>query len=431
MNYNEAINYIETTHRFGRVLGLANIKRLLELLGNPQDDLKFIHVAGTNGKGSTCSYISSILKEAGYKTGLFTSPYLESFTERIRIDGENIDEVELAKITETIKEKIEIMVEEGGNHPTEFEIVTAMAIMHYSNQNVDFVVFEVGLGGRFDATNVIKKPLVSVITPIGLDHTDYLGDSIDKIAYEKAGIIKEGIPLVIYPQHEDARRVIEDVAEKAKAKVIKADVDSIRINSKSLDGQSFDAKVNGQLREGLKISLVGEHQVKNALVALNVIDLIRKGGFEISKEDERRGLESARWPGRVEIFRGNPNVIIDGAHNLDGANSLNDVIDDYLKDEKINLVIGMLRDKDVDGVLRLLLPKVKGVIATRPDSDRSLSVIEMKDRIHSIDPEKKVDCIENIDEAVEAAIRGSKGETVLCAGSLYMVGHVRGIIKNR
>ncbi|WP_242824181.1 bifunctional folylpolyglutamate synthase/dihydrofolate synthase [[Clostridium] dakarense] len=229
MNYQESLKYIEETHKFGIRLGLDNMTKLLELLGNPQDKVKIIHVAGTNGKGSTCSFITSILKEAGYKVGLYTSPFLETFTERIRVNGENIPKEDVARIVTLIREKIEQMVSEGYSYPTEFEIVTTMAFYYYCEQNVDFVALEVGLGGRYDATNIIKKSEVSVICSISLDHVNILGDTIAKIAYEKGGIIKENGIAIVYDQGDEAKDVIKKICEEKNAKYIEVKFDDINI----------------------------------------------------------------------------------------------------------------------------------------------------------------------------------------------------------
>jgi dihydrofolate synthase/folylpolyglutamate synthase len=230
MNYEEALQFIHSTYRFGSKLGLERIKRLMYLLGNPQNTYKIIHVAGTNGKGSTCSLIHDVLMEAGYKTGLFISPYLEEFTERIQINKHHINKDSLARITALVNDKVSLMLSEGYDHPTEFEIVTAIGFKYFQEENIDFLVLEVGLGGRFDATNVVEEPLVSVITSISYDHMEQLGDSLEKIAYEKAGIIKAGRPAVIYPQADNIKKVIRDVARSKNSPVYEADKGNIEKN---------------------------------------------------------------------------------------------------------------------------------------------------------------------------------------------------------
>lgn len=423
MNYKEALEYIHTTYRFGRKLGLENISKLLELLGKPQEKLNIIHVAGTNGKGSTCSFISRILQEGGYKVGLYTSPFLETFNERIRINGEDIKDDDLGRVTAIVKEKADEMVASGYNHPTEFEIVTAIAFYYYYEQAVDYLVLEVGMGGRFDATNVIR-PLLSVITSISLDHIDYLGDTLGKIAYEKAGIIKENIPLVLYPQEKEAESVIEEVAASKNALVYKVNSDQIKIKETSLEGQTFEIPEFGEL----KTSLIGEHQVKNAFTAFTAISLLRKNGVKLEDEAIRRGIENTRWAGRLELMKKNPTIIIDGAHNEEGAQALGRAIDDYMGDKNIKLVLGMLSDKDVDKVTSILVPRVKRVIATVPDSDRALSADELKAKILKF--EKEVISIPNISDAVDYSIKESnKDDVIIFAGSLYMIGEVRSILK--
>lgn len=431
MTYEEALRYIEETHKFGVRLGLGNISKLLELLGNPQDNLNIIHVAGTNGKGSTCSFISKILQCGGYSVGLYTSPYLETFTERIRINGDNIPEIEVASIVTLIKDKIDEMVSQGYSYPTEFEIVTAMAFYYYNKQNVDYVALEVGLGGRYDATNVISKSLISVITPISLDHVDILGDTIDKIAYEKAGIIKENGLVVIHPQEEKAQEVISRVCNEKNASYILADTKNIDVLKSSIESQVFNCKIGNKEYKNIEISLIGQHQINNSVVALNVIDLLKeKFNLNISDSDIFNGLKETRWPGRIEKLKDNPVFIIDGAHNEDGANSLAKSIDKHFEGKNITLIIGMLKDKDVDSVLQILIPRCNKIITTTPDNPRALSPGELKEKIQKYN--KEVIDLENIEKAVDYALNNAKDdEVIISAGSLYMIGSVRSIVNNR
>ncbi|MBS6507128.1 MAG: bifunctional folylpolyglutamate synthase/dihydrofolate synthase [Paraclostridium bifermentans] len=431
MNYNEALQFIHESHKFGMRLGLDNIKKLLELLGNPQNNLKIIHVAGTNGKGSICSFISSILKESGYKVGLYTSPFLETFTERIRVNGENIREEEVGKIVSLIKEKIEIMVIEGYSYPTEFEIVTAMAFYYYNQEKVDFVALEVGLGGRYDATNVIDKPVVSAITSISLDHTGILGDTLGKIAFEKGGIIKEDCPTIVYPQQEEASQVIKNICAEKKSKYIECDFKNIEIKSSNINSQIYNCNINGKELRDLEIKLIGDHQIKNSIVALNVIEYLNDIKItNISEENIRKGLLETKWPGRIEKISENPMFIIDGAHNEEGAKSLANSIDKYFENKNKILVIGMLEDKDIESVLDLLIPKFNNVITTTPDNPRAIDANKLKEKIERYNIE--VTCKPNIKEAVDYALEiSNKDDVIISAGSLYMIGNVRTIIVNK
>jgi dihydrofolate synthase / folylpolyglutamate synthase len=430
MNYNEALKYIHESHKFGIRLGLDNIKKLLELLGNPQDNLKIIHVAGTNGKGSTCSFISTILKESGYKVGLYTSPFLETFTERIRVNGENIPEEEVAKIVSLIKEKIEKMVSEGYSYPTEFEIVTAMAFYYYNQENVDFVALEVGLGGRYDATNVIDNPLVSVITSISLDHTSILGDTLAKIAFEKGGIIKENGTTISYPQQKEAKEVIENICRENKSKYIEVNFNDINIKESNINYQKYDCVINGREYKDLEIKLIGEHQVNNSVLALNVIDYIKRNeNIDISDESIKKGLIETKWPGRIEKIKEDPMFIIDGAHNEEGATSLAKSIDRYFEDKNKILLIGMLEDKDIDSVLDILIPRFNQVITTTPDNPRAIDANSLKEKIDRYSVE--VICKPEIKDAVDYTLNNSnKEDVIISAGSLYMIGNVRTIVKN-
>jgi len=430
MNYEEALQYISNTNRFGIKLGLETVTRLLELLGNPQENLNIIHVAGTNGKGSVCSFISNILIDAGYSVGLYTSPYLENFTERIRVDQNEIPKEEVANIVNIIDKKISIMLKEGYSNPTEFEIVTAMALYYYNLCNVDYVVLEVGLGGRYDATNVIKDSLVSVITSISLDHIGVLGDTISKIAYEKAGIIKNSGTVVVYKQEFEAEEVIREICRKKDAKYIGVDFDSIEIVRSDINTQVFNYTSSTYEYKNLEMKLIGEHQIKNAILAINVIEYLNiHKKINVNIENIKTGLLDTKWPGRIEIIKEAPLFIIDGAHNLDGAKSLAKVLEKNFSDKKETLIIGMLKDKEIDSVLEVLTPYFDKVIVTYPISDRSMEVDDLKIKISNYIED--VVAIKDINDAVNLALKNAnKDDVIIAAGSLYMIGAIRTIVKN-
>ena len=430
MNYKEALKYIEETHKFGIRLGLDNMTKLLDLLGNPQDNLNIIHMSGTNGKGSTCSFITSILKEAGYKVGLYTSPFLETFTERIRINGENIPEEDVARIISLIKEKIEQMVKEGYSYPTEFEIVTTMAFYYYYEQNVDYVALEVGLGGRYDATNIIKSSQVSVIGSISLDHTNILGDNISKIAYEKGGIIKENGVAIVYNQSDEVKNVIKQICYDKNATYIETNFDDIEIKKSDIYSQVYDVTIFDESYENIEIKLIGEHQINNSILALTVIKYLEcNKGLKIDDKSIRKGLINTKWPGRIEKISENPLFIIDGAHNEDGALSLAKAIDKNFKDRNLTLLIGMLEDKDIDSVLDILIPKFNKVITTTPDNPRAIDSSKLKGKILRY-TDNVVDK-KDIEEALNYTLESSNdNDVIISAGSLYMIGSIRRLMTN-
>lgn len=421
MDYKEALDYISKSHKFGMRLGLDNIKKLLELLGNPQEKLKIIHVAGTNGKGSTCSFISTILKEFDYKVGLYTSPFLEVFNERIRINNENISDKDIGRIVSIIKEKIEIMVDKGFDYPTEFEIVTAMAFYYYFENNVDFVVLEVGLGGKYDATNVINKSEVSVITPISIDHINVLGNTISKIASEKAGIIKENSTVFIYNQSDEAKNVIKKVCDDKNSKFFEVLFDDIKIKHSDINYQEFDYKNY----KNLKINLIGEHQIKNSILAINVVEFIlSKYNKKIDEDKLKLGLLNTKWAGRIEKIKENPLFIIDGAHNEDGAKSLSKVLDKNFKNKNLTLLLGMLEDKEIDKVLEILIPYFNKVVTTNVSNPRTKSCDDLKEKISNY--VKEVYSIDNLEEALNFTLKNSdKDDIIISCGSLYLIGEIR------
>lgn len=427
MEYLEAINYINDKNKFGSRLGLDTIGKLLGLLGNPHLDMKYIHIGGTNGKGSTSAYIATTLKEAGYKVGLFTSPYLERFNERISINGVDIPDERLGEITGKVKEKIEIMLEKGYDHPTTFEIVTTIAFVYFKEENVDYVVLEVGLGGRSDSTNIIANSLASVITTIDYDHVDILGDTLDKIAYEKAGIIKENGLVISYPQKEEAFNVLKEVSKDKNAAFIKCPMENIKIQELNEFGGIFDFKYNNQMFSEIKIKQLGEYQIYNASLALfTLLHLRDRELIEITDEEIRRGLEKTKWKGRLEVLRRNPTFLIDGAHNLQGAKTLANSIDMF-KHNRLIMGLGILADKDVEHMVEVLAPLADEIIVTEVNMPRKMKAESLEEIIGKYNPNTIIE--KDREEAVNKAINMAKpDDLIVFAGSLYLIGEIRSIV---
>ncbi|WP_066504479.1 bifunctional folylpolyglutamate synthase/dihydrofolate synthase [Abyssisolibacter fermentans] len=431
MNYEDALNFIHGSKKFGSKLGLDNISKLLELLENPQDSLDIIHIAGTNGKGSTASYIMNILKEEGYRAGFFTSPYLETFTERIRINNNQIQEHRLCQITKLVKEKVEYMLNHGYNHPTEFEIVTAIGFKYFEEENVDFVVLEVGLGGRFDATNVVNKTLASVITSISYDHVDILGDNLSQIAREKAGIIKEDGLVFSYPQETEAKESIVEVVKNKKAEYFDFSCEDVNIIESTKCGSKFDFKTKEFEYADLHINLLGEHQIYNAALSVMVMETLRqKGLIKLSKEAIINGINNTSWNGRLEQISEKPDFIIDGAHNLNAAIELRKTIINLFSDKRLVLGIGMLKDKDVDGCIDLLVPLADEIVVTEaPLLPRAMKAEDLADKIIKYNKETHIE--KDIEKAVKKALEvANEDDLIIFSGSLYIIGDVRRIVKD-
>lgn len=374
----DPIAYINTPRWQASRLGLERIRELLERLGRPQDRLKFVHVAGTNGKGSICAYLASILGAAGYRTGMFTSPYIERFEERIRVDGAMISPDELRDVTLAVCEHAEAMAEETGDHPTEFELMTAVALEHFARCGCDIVVLEVGLGGRLDSTNVIDAPEACVIARIGLDHTALLGNTLAAIAGEKAGIIKEGSAVVSWPQESEAMAVIEHAAAEHGCELRVPDFaqleeGAIRWEDGASPFRSFSYREWTDLRTGI----LGSYQPQNATVALEVISVLRGRGWHIPDEAVRAGVARTRWPGRFEIVEGGSSpdgfaIVVDGGHNPQGARALADSLAEVFPGRKPVFVIGVLEDKDYPRMLEDVLPLGSAFVCVTPDNPRAL-----------------------------------------------------------
>ncbi len=428
MNYEEAIQFIHSTYKFGSKLGLQNITKLTELLGNPQDSYKIIHVAGTNGKGSTSNMIHDVLMASGYKTGLFISPFLEEFTERIQINKQHIDKESLALITGLVKEKIDIMLKEGYNHPTEFEVVTAIGFKYFQEQKIDFLVLEVGLGGRFDATNVVRNTLVSVITSISYDHMEYLGDTLEKIAFEKAGIIKENSSVVIYPQEENIINTIKEVAKNKNASVYETYKENIVKVKGNLTGQWFKYLKSDVFNlPDVKMNFLGEHQLYNALTALRALEIVKAAGYNITEESISEGFRSCRFAGRFEILKENPVIVLDGGHNINGIEYFSKAVKENFKDNKIILFFGMLKDKNPEDVLSYILPLCKEVYTLTPNNPRAMKSSDLAELIRK-HYDLKVTPLNSYDEIIPLLKQTDKSEYVAFVGSLYMIGEVRTLI---
>lgn len=428
MNITEAITYIESTHKFGTRLGLESMGLLLNEMDNPQDKLKFIHIAGTNGKGSTSTMIASILTTAGYKTGLFTSPFLEAFNERIQLNNEPIDDESLINATVFVKERIEALMAQGEPHPTEFEMVTAVGLQYFYEKQVDVVVLEVGMGGRLDATNVIKNPLAVVIMGISMDHTDYLGNTLGEIAFEKASIIKEGSDVIVYPQEPEALKAILEVAKSNHARVQLVNPDDIGIIDFNSQGQTLRHSGKDLLLDDFHLKLLGSHQSLNCLTALEVIRLLQTKGYHISSSDITTALARVIFPGRFEIFTDSPVILIDGAHNSNGIQSFVRNMDEYFPKKKINLYFGMLEDKDIEESLSYLVPMAATIHTLTPNSDRAMPAMTMASLIHK-KYGKTVDFYDTMDVAIESIDLNKKEEVNVFVGSLYMIGEARTLIR--
>ncbi len=397
-------------------LGLGRIAELLEKLGNPQNSLRFIHVAGTNGKGSTSAFLAQIMQEAGYKVGLFTSPYLITFEERIQINGEVISRDDLVQVTLQVCNIAEDMAE----HPTEFELMTAVAFLYFATKKCDIVVAEVGLGGRLDSTNIISRVEVSVITPIALDHCAVLGSTIAEIAQEKAGIIKPNVPVVSAPQTKEAKMVLEKVARSNNASIVFAD-GAIRGDNGCFSYKTF---------EKLTISLLGRYQRSNAVLALEAVRCLQEKGWNISRKALYRGLANTKWPGRFEIVSKKPCIIVDGSHNEQGVVALLETLAYRYPNCPVVFVVGILEDKEHKKMLELLLGSACAFVAIPVDNPRALSASDLAHEAQMVATcqKRKVEIYEStsVTEGIEKAVALVCEGGVICAcGSLYSVANIK------
>lgn len=431
----DAVAYINTPRWQASRLGLDRIAELLERMGRPQDALRFVHVAGTNGKGSTCAYLSSALACAGYKTGLFTSPYVEVFEERIRVDGRNITRENLTRATLLVREHACAMESETGEHPTEFELMTAVALEHFRSVGCDIVVLEVGLGGRLDSTNVIERPEACVICRIGLDHTAILGDTLSSVAGEKAGIVKPGVPVASWPQEPEAREVVAATARELGCVLAEPDFSQLAVGP--VDGKLACRRFSYR-GVPYETALLGAYQPGNAALAIEALDLLRLAGWGISDEAVREGIARATWPGRFEVVSRDPLVIVDGGHNPQGA----EVLADSLRDLGVRaagdsrravFVMGVLADKDYLPMIRSVAPLARAFVVYAPDNPRALSADDLASAVRSVvegapgesevEPRVRVEASADAAQAVARAVELVRdGDLVIAFGSLYSVG---------
>lgn len=433
-----ALEKIAAFDKFGSVLGLERIKELLRRVGSPQKELKIIHIAGTNGKGSVSRFVYHMLIEAGYSVGIYTSPFIEVFNERIEIDGEYISDAELEVYADIITVHARAMVEEGLLSPTEFDVVTSIAFMHFAKKRVDYVVLEVGLGGLGDSTNVVDNPLITAITSIGFDHTDRLGNSLSLIAEQKAGILKKGVPVICGYMEDEAYNVIKDRADELEAECIDLSEITYTITKTDFTGTEFmltnnfssiseSAYTDFDANKPYYISLIGEHQVRNSIVALSIINnIVSRDLLEISQRDILSGLKNARNKGRFESIN-NTNIILDGAHNIDGMKAFVSTVNTLIKYDKKLIIFGVLADKEVQAMINILNLQNCEFIATEPNNDRKMSKEELK-KILQQSGKIVIDSM-HVNEAVQYAKENRDiYDHILFVGSLYMIGEVRRLV---
>lgn len=421
MNAEQAIAYIHSVCWKGSIPGLGRTQELLKKMGNPEKKLKFVHIAGTNGKGSTAAMTASILNKAGYRTGLYTSPYIYRFHERIQVDGVEISDEDLTEITEYVKPLADSMAQS----PTEFELVCCIAFEYFYRKKCEIVVLEVGMGGAWDATNVIEVPEVAVITNIGLDHTEYLGDTVEKIAETKSGIFKPHGHAVVYRSTPSVEAVYERVCAERDVSLRKADFEGLVLKAHTLEGQVFDCGS----RKNLVLPLLGDHQLHNASVVLSIADTLIGEGWKISEQNIYDGIRDVRWPGRFDIVCRKPLFIIDGGHNPQCIEALVKNIRDYLAGKKVIALTGVLADKDYADMYKPVMPLVDRFVCITPPNPRKLEAEQLARYLRQAGA--RAQASESILDGVKQAMDlAGKDGVVLCFGSLYSIGGIRDALKD-
>lgn len=427
MTYQEVTTYILEIPKFTKKNGLENTKALMKQLGNPEQEMKVIHVAGTNGKGSVCSFTASMLTEAGYKTGLFTSPHLVEMTERFKIDGNDISKEEFIQAFLQVKEAVEKLMETGYAHPTFFEYLFAMALVYFKQKKAEYAVIETGLGGRLDATNAIEKPIITAITSISLDHTEYLGETKEIIAGEKAGIIKENVPVVIGINQESVVQVLEEKAVEKNAEIIKIcrkDYEICEKINKYIDF-SMNVKYYGYVRVSLPYSAL--YQVENAVLAIRIIEKLLDSD-KFTPEIINQGFHKRLWPGRMEQVM--KDIYIDGAHNKDGIRAFLETAGEICKNKTCVLLFGAVREKNYQEMIQELATQLpcSHIVVTELDTIRTMDKKQLKDTFERYTKSTVTVCEQTKEAFTEALDFKKKEEVLFCVGSLYLVGELKGII---
>ena len=426
MTYKEARVYLDEVSKYGSVLGLDTIRGLLRELGNPQDDLKFIHIAGTNGKGSVLAYTSTILSEAGYRTGRYVSPTVVSYLERIQIDGEWIPEDEFAELVEEVKKAIARMEARGEASPTVFEAETAVAFLYFREKRCDLVVLETGLGGLLDATNIVKNTEIAVFSSISRDHMGFLGETLEEIAANKAGIIKPGCTVVTSLQKPEVMDVLSRKAKEMKCRMYILYPEEAEIIEENWDEQRFSY----QDWKNIRIFLAGRYQIANAVTVLGVIRALRSRGYEISKRDVMAGFEKTVWPGRLTCISREPLVIVDGAHNEEAALKLQESVEQYFRGRRLIFIMGVFRDKEYEKIASIMGPLAEKIYTVElPDTGRTLGAGELEQALKPYCPDVKAVC--GIEQAVrEACASAEKEDVILAFGSLSYLGQVMELVED-
>ena len=427
MNYNEARQYLTEVTKYGSVPGLDSIRELMRRLGNPQDKLKFIHIAGTNGKGSVLAYLSTILKKAGYRTGRYVSPTLFSYRERIQVDGDMIGREDLARLTEIVRDASEDMERDGLAHPTSFETETAVAWLYFVEKNCAIVVLETGMGGKLDATNIVRTTVLEILTPVSMDHMEFLGDTLAAIAGQKAGIIKPHTTVVSAPQEADAMEVIEKTCREKECTLYTVDQGCLSDVVYGWDRQ----KLSYRNWKDVEISLAGRYQIQNAMTALEAVNALRELEYKIADSDVYEGMRETVWRGRFTVIRKNPAVILDGAHNPAAARELKASLEQYFSGRTLRYIFGMFRDKDHEKVIELTAPLAEHIITVEtPDNVRATPAETLKKEVAEVNP--SVEAAKSIADAVEKTFsQASPEDVIVIFGSLSFLGEAERAVQSK